>query len=198
MGDAHAQLRSFVERIARLEDEKAGIAGDIKDVKNEAAAQGFDKRVITQMVREYRMDEHERAAQREHEAMCEVYRANLGMLGGTPLGDAARKRFSIVPPPDEPDEAGDAPAEQPEAEAPAPEFPPEDIDAARERGRKDARSGRKVIENPYISDDPRRAAWDEGWCAETGSDGMDIPPAYRRTSPKKPKKGDDQPAREAA
>ena len=35
---------------------------------------------------------------------------------------------------------------------------------------------------------PRRAAWDEGWCAETGSDGMDIPEAWRRSKEKKSKK----------
>ena len=59
--------------------------------------------------------------------------------------------------------------------------------AERERRKQAARDGRTVLMNPYTADDPRRAYWDEGWCFESGSDGMDIPPAWRRTP--RPKKG---------
>ena len=51
------------------------------------------------------------------------------------------------------------------------------------------RDGKRVIDNPYVAGDPRRAAWDEGWCTEAGSDGMDVPAAWQRTKPKKAKKG---------
>jgi len=50
-----------------------------------------------------------------------------------------------------------------------------------------AREGKRVIDNPYVAGDPRRALWDEGWCAQTGSDGMEIPAAWRRKEKKKPK-----------
>jgi hypothetical protein len=42
-----------------------------------------------------------------------------------------------------------------------------------------------VFKNPYVAGDPRRAYWDEGWCEEVGSDGMDVPDAWRR-KPNKP------------
>jgi hypothetical protein len=119
------------------------------------------------------------AERQEHAAMLELYRAALGMLDGTPLGESARKR--LTKPSSEP---------EPEPDVFAPSAPV-DIDAARTAGRDAAKAGVKVIENPFVSGDPRRAAWDEGWCAETGSDGMDIPDAWRRSKAKKAKKDDD-------
>jgi hypothetical protein len=43
-----------------------------------------------------------------------------------------------------------------------------------------------VTANPHPAGSRLRGAWDEGWCAAAGSDGMDIPPAFRRSKPKKP------------
>ena len=193
---APSQLRSFVDRLVHLEERKREIAQDIKDVKDEAKSAGFDKRVVTQIVRETMMDEEQRTAQREFEEICEVYRASLGMLGGTPLGEAARKRAAgkRPPPPGEPGAAPDEPgADEGEADAGGPEvspeevMPPEDIDTARDKGREAARSGVKIFANPYIYGDPRRAAWDEAFCQEAGSDGMEVPDAWRRKpKPKKP------------
>lgn len=198
--NAPSQLRSFVDRLVRLEERKREIAEDIKDVKIEAKGAGFDKRVVTQMVRETMMDEEQRAAQREFEEICEVYRASLGMLGGTPLGEAARKRAAGKRP-SPPGETGAAPGEsgvdEGEADASDPEaspeevMPPEDIDTARDKGREAARSGFKIFANPYVYGDPRRAAWDEAWCHEAGTDGMEIPPSWRRRPKKKPGKGDE-------
>lgn len=113
------------------------------------------------------------------------------MLDGTPLGEAARKRLmgERKPPPSGPD--GQTPASIPEAE---PEQPVLDVKAARSAGQIAAKAGAKIIDNPFVAGDPRRAAWDEGWCAETGSDGMEIPEAWRRASAKKKSKGkDDEP-----
>ncbi len=189
-------LKSLVDRIVRLEEEKKAIADDIKEVKAEAKSHGFDVKAITQMVREARMDESDRAAQREHEAVCELYRASLGMLDGTPLGDAARKR--VDQPAKEPDEPGGADDETAATEEPAdqpaePEFPAEDLAEAKQRGRDDAKAGKKILSNPYLSDDPRRAKWDEGYCEQIGGDGMEIPPHLRRREkPKKDEKGAQQ------
>ncbi|MBA5779553.1 DUF2312 domain-containing protein [Stappia sp. F7233] len=177
---ASEHLRSFRDRIVRLEEEKKTIADDIKDVYAEAKSMGFDRKALRVVVRESMETATEREAREETEAVADIYRANLGMLGGTPLGNAARKRITEDSPPDDDD------TEQSDIEQGG-EMPQETIDEAREKGREAAREGRKVIENPYVADDPRRAAWDEGWCAENGSDGMGIPEAWRRKS-KKPKK----------
>lgn len=183
-GAAADMLVDFIESIEGLEDEKRRIAEEIKGVKARAKSAGFDAKVLTQMLRERRMSHIERA---EFQALCEMYRAALGMLNGTPLGEAARKRLmgKLPPKPDEPNE---------ELASPAPDEPSsaDDLDAARAAGRAAAREGKRIIDNPYIAGDPRRAAWDEGWCAETGTDGMEVPEAWRRQSAKK-KRGDGKP-----
>lgn len=79
------QLRLFVERIERLEEEKAGIATDIKDVYSEAKGQGYDTKIIKEVIKLRAMD---RDALAEYEALLDTYKSALG-LGGTPLGDYA-------------------------------------------------------------------------------------------------------------
>ena len=83
------QLKSIIERIERLEDEKAGIAGDIKDVYAEAKANGFDTKVIRKIIAMRKRDYDERM---EEEAILELYMQALGMLADTPLGQAAIER----------------------------------------------------------------------------------------------------------
>jgi uncharacterized protein (UPF0335 family) len=85
-GVAADELRQLIERIERLEEEKAGIASDIKEVKAEAKSRGFDVKAITAILRIRKMDAAERA---EQEALLELYLAALGMLFDTPLGDFA-------------------------------------------------------------------------------------------------------------
>lgn len=189
------QLRRLVDRLVNLEEQKRDIATDIKDVKAEAASAGFDKRVVTQMVKEALMDSDQRAAQREFEEICEVYRANLGMLGGTPLGEAARKRAAGLPAEleddkTEADESADSEGEREPADGLDGTMSTDDIDAAREKGREAGRTGVKIFANPYLFSDPRRAAWDEGHCEASGSDGMEIPESWRRRS-KKAHRGDE-------
>jgi len=53
-------------------------------------------------------------------------------------------------------------------------------------GTQAARENQPITSNPFTARDPRRAAFDEAWCAASGSDGMDIPESWRRTSKKKP------------
>ena len=70
------QLRLFIERIERLEEEKKGIADDVKDVYNEAKGQGFDTKTMRAIVRLRRMEKHHRD---EADALLETYRAALGL-----------------------------------------------------------------------------------------------------------------------
>ncbi|MEO8724326.1 MAG: DUF2312 domain-containing protein [Sphingobium sp.] len=70
------QLRLIIERIERLEEEKKGIADDIKDVYGEAKSVGFDTKIVRQIVRLRKMETHDR---QEMEALLETYKAALGL-----------------------------------------------------------------------------------------------------------------------
>jgi len=76
--DNHAadQLRQFIERIERLEEEKRGISDDIKDVYGEAKATGFDAKAMRAVIRLRAMD---KAARDEAEAMIDLYKSALGL-----------------------------------------------------------------------------------------------------------------------
>ena len=78
-GIAAGQLRAFVERIERLEEEKKAIADDIKDVYAEAKGNGFDTKILRQVVRLRKQDTNER---REMEELLELYMHALGMTSG--------------------------------------------------------------------------------------------------------------------
>lgn len=82
------RLRSFIERIERLDEERAGISADIKEVYNEAKGTGFEVKVMRQIVRLRKMEVESR---REQEELLELYKRALGMDGyaSTPLGMAA-------------------------------------------------------------------------------------------------------------
>jgi uncharacterized protein (UPF0335 family) len=86
---ADQQLRLFIERIERLEEERKGVADDIRDTYNEAKSQGYDTKIMRQIVRLRKMEPHDRA---EMEQILETYKIALGMLAGTPLGDYALSR----------------------------------------------------------------------------------------------------------
>jgi uncharacterized protein (UPF0335 family) len=70
------QLRLLIERIERLEEEKKGIADDIKDVYGEAKSTGFDVKTIRTIVRLRKMEKHHRD---EAEALLETYKQALGL-----------------------------------------------------------------------------------------------------------------------
>lgn len=70
------QLRLFIERAERLEDEKKGIGDDIKDVYLEAKSVGFDPAIMRQIVRLRKMQPHDR---QEMEAILQTYLSALGM-----------------------------------------------------------------------------------------------------------------------
>ena len=75
-GVARDQLRAFIERIERLEEEKKSIADDIKDVYAEAKGTGFDTKVLRKVVTIRKQDQAERM---EQEAVLDLYLHALGM-----------------------------------------------------------------------------------------------------------------------
>lgn len=75
-GAAGKRLKSLIERIERLEDEKSGLATDIKDVYGEAKSVGFDPKIMRKIIRLRKMEEDKRA---EEEMLLETYKAAVGM-----------------------------------------------------------------------------------------------------------------------
>jgi len=78
---AQDQLRAFIERIERMEEEKSAIAGDIKEIYSEAKGNGFDTKVIREIVRLRKQDASDRM---EHEAILDLYMGALGMVAAPP------------------------------------------------------------------------------------------------------------------
>lgn len=76
-GVAGERLRSFIDRIERLEEDKTNIAADIKDVYAQAKADGFDIKIIRQLIRLRKQEDHER---KEQEELLDLYKHALGML----------------------------------------------------------------------------------------------------------------------
>lgn len=70
------RLRSFVERIERLEEEKAALSADLREVYAEAKANGFDTKVMRQVVKLRKMEQADR---REQEELIDLYLGALGM-----------------------------------------------------------------------------------------------------------------------
>ncbi|RJY10288.1 DUF2312 domain-containing protein [Aurantiacibacter aquimixticola] len=70
------RLRLLIERIERLEEEKKGIADDIRDVYSEAKAVGYDTKIMRQIIRLRKMDANDRS---EQEMILDTYKAALGM-----------------------------------------------------------------------------------------------------------------------
>ena len=89
MTNTNNQLQSIVERIEKLEAEKADIADLIKDIYVEAKANGFDAKILRKVVSLRKKDASERQTE---EALLATYMSALGMLADTPLGRAAISR----------------------------------------------------------------------------------------------------------
>lgn len=71
------RLRSFIERIERLEEEKAALTADIREVYAEAKGEGFDTKVMRQVIRLRKMDREDR---QELEELLDLYKSALGMV----------------------------------------------------------------------------------------------------------------------
>lgn len=76
VGATDDQLRLFIERIERMEEEKKGVADDIRDTYNEAGSQGYDKKIMRELIKLRRMHPNDRA---ERDAILETYRAAIGL-----------------------------------------------------------------------------------------------------------------------
>jgi uncharacterized protein (UPF0335 family) len=70
------QLRLFIERIERLEEERKGISDDVRDVYSEAKSQGYDSKIMKQIVRLRKMSHEDR---QEMEAILDLYKSALGL-----------------------------------------------------------------------------------------------------------------------
>lgn len=75
-GIAADRLRSIIERVERLEEERKGLAGDIKDIFTEAKSAGFDVKTIRQIIR---MRKQEPSELQEQESLLDIYRRALGL-----------------------------------------------------------------------------------------------------------------------
>ncbi len=76
-GVAGERLRSIIERIERLEEEKAALSEDIREVYSEAKGNGYDVKILRQIVRLRKLDSADR---QEQEAILDTYKAALGMM----------------------------------------------------------------------------------------------------------------------
>ena len=74
---AQSQLKSIIERIERLEEDKAAIAGDLKEVSLEAKGNGFDVKILRKVIRLRKQDT---AKRQEEEALIDLYLSAIGGL----------------------------------------------------------------------------------------------------------------------
>ena len=74
---AQTRLKTIIERVERLEEEKAGIANDIKEVFAEAKGEGFDVKILRKVVRIRKQD---RAKRQEEEAILDLYLSAIGEI----------------------------------------------------------------------------------------------------------------------
>jgi len=85
-GVAAEQLQSLIMRIERLEEGRANVAADIREVFGEAKGQGFDVKIMKQLLRIRKMEEND---WREEEEILDLYKRALGMQPGLPFKAAA-------------------------------------------------------------------------------------------------------------
>ena len=76
-GVAVERLKSFIERIERLEEEKRGLSGDIKEVYAEAKGTGFEPKIMRQIIKIRKMEKEEVD---EEESLLDLYKRALGMM----------------------------------------------------------------------------------------------------------------------
>src|SRR5262245_14325859 len=88
-GNSKEQLKSIIERVQALEEQKSQIGDDIKDVYSEAKGNGFDVKALKAIVKRLKKDADEVS---RHEETVEAYLAALGDFINTPLGAAAMER----------------------------------------------------------------------------------------------------------
>lgn len=194
MVNSRERLVRHVQELERLVDAKTAAGAELAEAFAKGAADGFDPTTLKVVLKLRKMTPDQR---RERRALEAIYMAALGMLDGDALPESARRRFDRPPPPG-PDSSSGSEPEPERAAATAPKPPeqpafelknPED---ARREGGEAAAAGRRIYDNPFSAGDPCRAAWDEGWCAQRESHGMETPAAYQRRTQKPPSPDGDQ------
>jgi uncharacterized protein (UPF0335 family) len=186
------RLVHHVQELERLEEMKAMAAASLQSGFTDAEADGYDKSTLKAVLKLRKMTPSQRKERRALEA---VYLAALGMLEGNALPDEARERLDDRPKQTEQTERPRDQTSSTDTPPPTPEQPPlilKDPEEAGREGEAAAAEGKRVYDNPYPAGDPCRAAWDEGWCRQQKSHGMETPAAYRRRSEKPSKKDDDK------
>lgn len=186
------RLVHHIQELERLEEVKKAAAEDLKRAFERAKGEGYDTATLKVVLRLRKMTPDQR---RDRRALEAIYMASLGMLDGESLPDEARRRLDesredVERPPERDQDELDRQAPE-DAPSRTPEQPPlivKDPEEARKEGTAAAAAGRRIYENPYPAGDPCRAAWDEGWCAQQRSHGMETPAAYQRRTGKPPGK----------
>lgn len=92
MGFASEHLRSFIERVERLNAEKDALTADIREIYAEAKSTGFDVKVMRKVVALRKLDT---AVRQEQDAILDLYKTALGMEG-TPLGDYVERTAQTI------------------------------------------------------------------------------------------------------
>ena len=191
------RLVRHVQALERLEEAKQAASEALANQFKAAKEQGYDTATLRVVLKLRKLTPSQR---RERKALEAIYMAALGMLDGEALPDEARRRLDPEPELKEPRREEEKPSGDtaPPTELPPPMTTPQPTLAlkepaeAKQEGVDAARAGKRIYDNPYPAGDPCRAAWDEGWCSQRKSHGMDVPKAYqRRESPTPPKKRDD-------
>lgn len=196
MPNTRELLVQTVQELERLDAAKQAATGALNDKYEQAKLYGFDAGTLRVVIKLRKMTPEQR---KERRALEVIYLAALGMLEGDPLTDEARRRLDEqearkAPPPEHRELGENAPTDDkptaPEAPAPAQKvLALKDPEEARQEGRDAGAAGKRIYDNPYSAGDPCRAAWDEGWCEQKKSNGMDTPAAFQRRA-KPPEKKD--------
>jgi uncharacterized protein (UPF0335 family) len=199
---ARERLVKHVQELERLQERKDEASAAMSEAFKAAKREGYDTTTLRVVLKLRTMTPDQR---RERRALETIYLAALGMLEGDPLTDEARRRLDGAPEPRSAERTAAPPPPSTETPPPAdtpPDAPVEqrleqpslilkDPAEARQEGADAAAGGKRIYDNPYPAGDPCRAAWDEGWCGQSKSHGMDTPAAYQRRTDKPPKKDDD-------
>jgi uncharacterized protein (UPF0335 family) len=189
-----------ITHLERLGAEVKNAGERLRDAFKAAQFEGFDPPTIKAVLKLRKLTPHQRAERRALEA---IYLASLGMLEGEDLPDVARRRLDQqgAQAPKKTDQPNLKEARKQDPDAPPapsePQQPPliqKDPEEARAEGKAAGAAGKRIYDNPYRAGDPCRAAWDEGWCSERKSNGMDTPEAFQRKKPAKEEKSGDAPA----
>lgn len=190
------RLVRHVHTLESLVAAKQEAAAELLEALEDAKRDGFDPATLRVVLKLRQMTPEQR---RERRALEAIYMAALGMLEGDALPEAARRRLdgseepapsqSSTPQQSAPSKSAPSAAQKP-AKQEQPELALKDPEEARSEGGEAAVAGKRIYDNPFRAGDPCRAAWDEGWCAQRKSHGMEPPAAYQRRTEKPAEKAD--------